>query len=324
MTPVWFDALKSHRNRIGCNAVKSLFIQFALLLVATFAVAQSPSSFEEQPSGTASQITPADLKDIGIDQKLNQPVPLDLQFTDESGGAVRLGDYFHAGRPVILNLVYYTCPMLCSEELAGEASALSMLKFTPGDDYEIVSVSFNPAETPQDASNAKKTYIARINEHLDHKTDGSGWHFLTGQQPQVKQLADAVGFRYHYDPASKQFIHATGIMLVTPRGKIAQYYYGVEFSPKDIRLGLIEASRGNIGNLVDQVLLYCYHYDPKSGRYGAVISNIMRLAGAATMLILGGFLIVMFRRDRPGSSTRASVARDGVADKHGNQGTGRA
>ena len=283
-------------------------LQLAFLLAATFAVAQAPSAFQEQTAGTASQVTPANLKDIGIDQRLNQPVPLDLQFKDESGNTVKLGDYFHAGRPVILNLVYYTCPMLCGEELAGEASALSMLKFTPGNEYEIVSVSFNPAETPQDAANAKKTYIERINEHLDHKTDGSGWHFLTGQEPEIKQLADAVGFRYHYDPVSKQFIHATGIMLVTPGGKLAQYYYGVEFSPKDIRLGLIEASRGNIGNLVDQVLLYCYHYDPKSGRYGAVISRIMQLAGAATMLILGGFLLVMFRRDKHGS----------------NQGTGRA
>jgi protein SCO1/2 len=277
------------------------------MFAATFSVAQAPSAFMQQSSGTASQVTPADLKDIGIDQKLNQPVPLDLQFRDESGNTVKLGDYFRAGRPVVLNLVYYTCPMLCSEELAGEASALSVLKFTPGNEYEIVSVSFNPEETPSNAANAKRTYIARMNEHLEHKTDGSGWHFLTGEQPQIQQLAKAVGFRYHYDPASKQFIHATGIMLVTPGGKIAQYYYGVEFSPKDIRLGLIEASRGNIGNLVDQVLLYCYHYDPKSGRYGAVISNIMRLAGAATMLILGGFLLVMFRKD-----------------KHGNQGTGRA
>lgn len=277
------------------------------MLVATFAVAQAPSSFQDKSGGTAAQVAPPELKDIGIDQKLNQPVPLDLQFKDEAGNTVKLGDYFQAGRPVILNLVYYTCPMLCSEELAGEASALSMMKFTPGKEYEIVSVSFNPEETPQNAAEAKQTYIARINEHLDPKADGSGWHFLTGQQPQIQQLASALGFRYHYDPATKQYIHATGIMIVTPAGKIAQYYYGVEFSPKDIRLGLIEASRGNIGNVVDQVLLYCYHYDPKTGKYGAVITNIMRLAGAATMLILGGFVIVMLRKD-----------------KGGNQGTGRA
>ena len=268
-----------------------------MVLAATYAVAQAPSSFQEKTSGTSSQVNPADLQNIGIDQRLNQQVPLDLQFKDETGKTVKLGDYFHAGRPVILNLVYYTCPMLCGEELAGEASALSMLKFTPGNEYEIVSVSFNPDETPNDAAAKKKIYIERINEHLDHKTDGSGWHFLTGQEPQIKQLADAVGFHYRRDPASGQYIHATGLTILTPAGKIAQYYYGVEFAPKDIRLGLIEASREKIGNVVDEVLLYCYHYDPKTGRYGAVIANIMRLAGAATMLILGGVLIVMIRRD---------------------------
>ena len=274
------------------------FVLGLLLLRVTCTFAQPPSSFQDKSSSQpASQVRPADLANVGIDQRLNQEIPLDLEFKDETGKTVKLGDYFISGRPVILNLVYYTCPMLCGEELAGEASALSMLKFTPGNEYEVVSVSFNPDETPKDAAAAKQTYIARINEHLEHKTNGDGWHFLTGQQPQIKQLADAVGFHYRRDPASGQFIHATGLMIVTPAGKIAQYYYGVEFSPKDIRLGLIEASRGNIGNVVDEVLLYCYHYDPKTGRYGAVVTNIMRLAGAATMLILGGFLIVMFRRD---------------------------
>ena len=216
---------------------------------------------------------------------------------------------FKSGRPVLLNLVYYTCPMLCGEELAGEASALAELRFTPGNEYEVVSVSFNPDETPKDAAEKKQVYIARMNEHLEHKTNGDGWHFLTGQQAEIKQLADAVGFHYRRDPSTGQFIHATGIMIVTPAGKIAQYYYGVEFSPKDIRLGLIEASRDKIGTLVDQVTLYCYHYDPKTGRYGAVVTNIMRLAGAATMLILGGFLIVMFKRDSHGRKNGTGRAR---------------
>jgi len=301
-------------------------VQLAILLAATFAVAQSPSSFMDQSSKPASQVKPPDLANVGIDQHLNQQVPLALEFKDETGKTVKLGDYFQSGRPVILNLVYYTCPMLCGEELAGEASALSMLKFTPGKEYEIVSVSFNPDETPKDAWQAQQTYVARINEHLDHKINGEGWHFLTGAQPNIKQLADAVGFHYRRDPQTKQFIHATAIMLVTPAGKLAQYYYGVEYSPKDIRLGLIEASRGNIGNVVDEVLLYCYHYDPKTGRYGAVVTNIMRLAGAATMLVLGGFIIVMFRRERPGSPTpRNALSRDGVADSHGSKKeTGRA
>jgi len=280
-------------------------IRFALLtalLAGMVAFAQPPSSFMRGATQSASQVSPVDLKDIGIDQKLDQLVPLDLTFKDETGKTVRLGDYFQAGRPVILNLVYYTCPMLCGEELAGESSALAVLRFTPGKEYEAVSVSFNPDETPENAADAKKTYIDRMNEHLEQKTDGAGWHFLTGQEPEIRKLADAVGFHYRRDPQSGQFMHSTAIMIVTPQGKLAQYYYGVEFSPKDVRLGLIEASRNKIGNLVDQVFLYCYHYDPSTGRYGAVISRILRLAGAATVVVLGGFVVVMIRRDKNGSS----------------------
>ncbi len=273
------------------------------------AVAQPPSSFREKSSSAAAQVSPSDLSNVGIEQRLDQQVPLDLQFKDETGKTVRLGDYFKSGRPVLLNLVYYTCPMLCGEELAGEASALGVLRFTPGNEYEVVSVSFNPDETPKDAAEKKQVYVSRMNERLEHKTNGDGWHFLTGQPAEIKQLADAVGFHYRRDPSTGQFIHAAGIMIVTPTGKIAQYYYGVEFSPKDIRLGLIEASRDKIGTLVDQVTLYCYHYDPKTGRYGAVVTNIMRLAGAATMLILGGFLIVMFRRDSHGGKNGTGRAR---------------
>ena len=270
---------------------------FGMAVASVFAAAQPPSAFLDKSSQPASQVAPADLANVGIDQRLDQQLPLDLTFKDETGKTVRLGDYFQSGRPVILNLVYYTCPMLCGEELAGEASALGVLRFTPGKEYEAVSVSFNPDETPRDAAEKKQVYVARMNEHLEHKSDGSGWHFLTGQPEQIKQLADAVGFHYRRDPRTGQFIHSTAIMLVTPGGRIAQYYYGVEFSPKDVRLGLIEASQNKIGTIVDQVVLYCYHYDPKTGRYGAMVTNIMRVAGAATMLVLGGFLIVMFRRE---------------------------
>lgn len=279
------------------NTIRSgLLILTLALSLTTFA--QPPSTFMRGQSGAPSQVSPSDLSNIGIDQKLDQQIPLDLTFKDETGKTVKLGDYFQSGKPVILNLVYYTCPMLCGEELAGESSALAVLKFQPGKEYEAVSVSINPDETPQDAAEKKKIYINRMNEHLDPKTDGAGWHFLTGNEAEIKQLADAVGFRYRRDPRTGQFIHSAGIMIVTPQGKIAQYYYGVEFSPKDVRLGLIEASRNKIGNLVDQVTLYCYHYDPNTGRYGAIITNIMRLAGAATVLVIGGFLVVMFRRDK--------------------------
>ena len=274
----------------------------ALVLGASLmALAQAPPTFMRGETQAPSQVTPADLSNVGVDQRLDQQIPLDLTFKDETGKTVKLGDYFQSGRPVILNLVYYTCPMLCGEELAGEASALSVLRFTPGKEYEAISVSFDPDETPQDAAEKKKIYIDRMNEHLEAKTSGDGWHFLTGQEPEIKKLADAVGFHYKRDPRTGQFIHAAAIMIVTPQGKIAQYYYGVEFSPKDVRLGLIEASRNKIGNLVDQVVLYCFHYDPSTGRYGAIITNIMRLAGAATLLVIGGFLVVMFRREKNGA-----------------------
>ena len=268
-----------------------------MVLARVIALGQPPSSFLRDASQPSSQLSPDDLKNVGIDQRLDQPLPLDLQFKDESGVTVRLGDYFKAGRPVVLNLVYYTCPMLCGEELAGLSSALGVLKFTPGNEYQAVTVSINPDETPEVASEKKKIYIDRMNERRDSKTDGAGWHFLTGQPSEIQQLADAVGFHYKRDPRTGQFIHSTAVMIATPQGKLAQYYYGVEFSPKDLRLGMIEASRNKIGTLVDQVTLYCYHYDPKTGRYGAVITNVLRLGGAATVLLLGGFLIVMYRRE---------------------------
>jgi protein SCO1/2 len=280
----------------------------ALVLTGAIAMAQPPSAFMRDASKPSAQVSPDALKNVGIDQRLDQQVPLDLQFKDEAGKTVKLGDYFRSGRPVILNLVYYTCPMLCGEELAGLSSALGVLRFTPGNEYEVVTVSIDPDETPAVATERKKIFVDRMNERLEPKSDGSGWHFLTGQQPEIQQLADAVGFHYKRDAATGQFIHSAAIMIVTPQGKLAQYYYGVEYSPKDLRLGLIEASRNKIGNLVDQIQLYCFHYDPKSGRYGATITGILRLGGAATVLLLGGFLIVMYRREPHGSRKGAGRA----------------
>ena len=279
-----------------------LAVIVGMLAAAMTALAQPPSSFMRGASQPPSQVKPEELEGVGITQKLDQQIPLDITFKDETGKTVQLGEYFESGRPVILNMVYYTCPMLCGEELTGEASALSVLKFTPGKEYEIVSVSFNPDETPQQAAEKKKIYIDRLNEHLEPKTTGEAWHFLTGQQPEIEKLAQAVGFRYHRDPATGQYIHSTAIMIVTPHGKLVQYYYGVEYSPRDIRLGLIEASRNKIGNLVDQVEIYCCRYDPNTGRYGAIISRILSIAGAATVVLLGGFVFIMFRREKNGPS----------------------
>jgi protein SCO1/2 len=244
-------------------------------------------------------VAPPGLSGIGIDQRLNEQVPLDLAFQDESGKTVKLGDYFRRGHPVVLSLVYYQCPMLCGEVLNGESAALKVLKFTPGREFEVVTVSIDPRETPELAAQKKQAYIKR----LGRPDAAIGWHFLVGKQPEIDALANAVGWHYRYDAKTDQFIHAAGIMLLTPQGKLAQYYYGVEFSARDMQLGIIEASQNKIGSLADLVLLYCYHYDPRTGKYGAVITNIVRLAGLATIFVLGGSLLLLFRHERQDAKT---------------------
>jgi len=232
------------------------------------------------------------LQNVGISQNLDAQLPLNLQFKDESGQDVTLGKYF-GKRPVILNMVYYNCPMLCGEVLSGLSGSLGILKLDLGKDFDVLTVSFDPRDTPAQAAAKKKGFIQRY--HRPGAADG--WHFLTGQQDSISALAKTVGFQYQYDPKIGQFAHAAAIMIVTPTGKIAQYYYGVEYSPKDLRLGLVEASNEKIGTVVDQILLYCYHYNPATGRYGAVITRVLRLSGVATILILGGLLFALFRID---------------------------
>ncbi len=230
---------------------------------------------------------------VGFDQRLNQQIPLDLTFLDESGQPVQLKQYFGA-KPVILSLVYFQCPMLCSQVMNGMAGAFNgITRFNVGRDFNVVTVSFDPRDTPETAAESKKTYLER------YRRPGAaeGWHFLTGKKEQIDALASAVGFRFAWDPKIQQFAHASGIMLLTPDGRLAQYYYGIEYAPRDLQLGLIQSSQGKIGNVVDKVILYCYEYDPARGRYGAVVFRILRLSALATVLVLGGFMIVMFRRD---------------------------
>jgi protein SCO1 len=229
---------------------------------------------------------------------------LDLQFQDEQGKIVKLGDYFQDGRPVFINLVYYKCPMLCGEVLQGVSAAAKVLKFTPGKEYEIVTVSIDPREKYPLAAEKKANYMKR----LGRPGAENGWHFLVGEKASIDKLADSIGWQYQYDPKTDQFAHPAGIVLVTPKGRIAQYYYGVEYSARDMRLGVIEASQNKIGSLADEVLLYCYHYDPRTGKYGPVITNIFRLAGVLTIVVLGGFIAVMFRRE--GSRAKAALAND--------------
>lgn len=232
------------------------------------------------------------LRQVGIEQRLNQQLPLELVFRNETGQQVPLRAYF-GRRPVILTLVYYECPMLCNQVLNGLVSALRVLKFDAGREYDIVTVSFNPRETPALAAEKKQNYLARYKR----PTGAEGWHFLTGEPEAIDALTRAVGFRYAYDPATKQFAHASAILVLTPDGRIARYFYGIEYAPRDLRLGLVEASQGKIGNLVDEVLLYCFHYDPATGKYGAIAMNIMRIGAVLTVLLLGGFMTVMWRRD---------------------------
>lgn len=244
-------------------------------------------------SGMAQQVAPDPLRDVGIDQRLNAQVPGELFFRDETGREVRLAEYF-GQRPIILVLVYYECPMLCTLVLNGLVRALRAMPLTAGRDFTVLTVSINPAETPALAAEKKAAYV----EHYGRAEARQGWHFLTGELPAIHRLAETVGFRYVYDPRTKQYAHAAGIMVLTPSGRVSRYFYGLEYSARDVRLGLVDASEGKIGSPVEKVLLLCYRYDPSTGKYSLAIVRIVQLAGAGTLLGLGLFLVIMFRRDR--------------------------
>lgn len=238
-------------------------------------------------------VRPPYLENVGIEQHLDGQVPADLAFVDDAGRAVRLGDYF-GKKPLILNLVYYSCTMLCGEALAGLSASMKVIKFDVGEQFDVITVSFNPRETPDLAAAKKKEYVKRYGRAGAEK----GWHFLTGPAESINALAAAVGFQYQYDATRDQYAHTTAILVLTPEGRISRYFYGVEFPPKDLRLGLVEASSGRIGNPVDQVLLYCYHYDPAVGKYGAVVANLLKIGAAVTILFIAGLLLVLFRLER--------------------------
>ena len=247
---------------------------------------------------------PPYLTNVGIEQHLDAQVPPDLAFTDDTGRPVKLGEYF-GKKPLILELVYYSCPMLCGENLVGLTGSMKMIKFDLGKEFEVLTVSFNPKEAPQLAAEKKKDYVKRYGR----PGADTGWHFLTGSADSINVLTKAVGFQYQYDAAKKQYAHATAIMVLTPQGRISRYFYGVDFPPKDLRMGLVEASEGKIGNAVDQVLLYCYHYDPAAGKYGAVVANMLKLGGGLTVLVLAGMILVFLRMDKAVSRTRWSHVR---------------
>ena len=264
------------------------------MLAAAAVSAQAPdaSGLAPAPSAPAAQ-APSALADVSIDQKLGAPLPLDVPLRDETGRTVRFGDYFHR-RPVLLAFVYYECPMLCSYVESGTLKAMRALSFTAGREFDLVTVSIDPADLPKIAAAKKADFL----KSYGHPGAASGVHFLTGPAESVAAIARAAGFRYTRDPETKAFSHAAGIMLATPDGKLSKYFYGLEYSARDIKLGTMEASAERIGTPVDRVLLYCSHYDPTTGRYGVVVMRVVRLGGLATVASLGVFMAVMFRRDR--------------------------
>jgi protein SCO1/2 len=245
------------------------------------------------PAGMPSSSRPEILKEVGYDQRLGEPVPLDIMLRDETGAAVRLGDAL-GGKPAVLSLVYYECPMLCTLTLNGLVGALTALPFEPGRDFSLITVSFDDREKPEQARRRKRAYVERYQRPGAERN----WHFLTGDRAELRRLTSAVGFRYAWDERTKQFAHPAGVVVLTPDGRIARYLYGVEYAPKDLRLGLVEAGEGRIGSPVDQLLLYCYQYDPAQGRYGMVVMRLVRLGGLATILVVSGFVAVSLRRER--------------------------
>jgi protein SCO1/2 len=286
---------EAHSSKLKRAPHRAIFLALLSLAVAWAQPDQpapaQPSAMRDPDSKPAP--LPAALQGVTLEQRLNQQAPLDLVFRDEYGRSLPLSTYFSGNKPVLLALVYYTCPMLCNLVLNGVESSLKTISLDPGRDFEVVAVSFDPRDTPEIAARKKASYLQRYRR----PDTANGWHFLTGDEGSIKALTSAVGFRYRFDPATQQFAHASGIMILTPTGKLSRYFYGVEYAPRDIRLGLVEASQDKIGNPVDQILLFCYHYDPATGKYGAIAMNMVRFGGATFVLICGTFLLIAWRRD---------------------------
>jgi protein SCO1/2 len=252
-----------------------------------------PAGYSDpQRPGTVSTDTVPQLKDVSFRQRLNEMLPLDAAFMDETGRRVALGDYF-GDKPVLLAFVYYECPMLCQQVMNGLSSALKVMPFAAGEDYEVVLVSFDPRDTPATAAEKKRTHL----EYWSAERDSASWHLLTGDEATIRRVTSAAGFSYRWDERTGQFAHVSGILVATPEGRLSRYFYGVEYSPKELRLALVESGEGRVGSAIDELLLYCFHYNPESGRYGLMVMNLVRLGGVMTVLGIGGFILLMRRRE---------------------------
>jgi protein SCO1 len=243
--------------------------------------------------GKPSSLKPEQLKEVTFRQRLNEQLPLDATFKDEFGRTVPLGRYFNQKKPVIVAFVYYTCPMLCTQVMNGLSSSLRALTFTAGQEFDVVLVSFDPRDTPSAALEKKRTHL----QYWNSEATSGGWHFLTGDEANIRRVTDAAGFTYKFDAATGQFAHVSGVLVTTPGGTLARYFYGVEYSPKELRLALVESGEGHIGSAIDELLLYCYHYDPESGRYGVIVMNLVRGTAVLTLVLMGSFFVLSRRRD---------------------------
>jgi len=260
-----------------------------------------PGSMGHQTGIVASNVPPQ-FKEVTFAQRLNTQLPLDTRFRDEAGREVALGEYF-GKRPVALAFVYYQCPMLCSQTMNGISMALKVIPFVPGKDFEVVLISFDPRDTPEAANAKKRAHMA----HWNVADTADGWHFLTGDEEAIRTVTSAAGFSYKWDEPTGQFAHVSGLLTATPDGRLARYFYGVEYSPKELRMALVESGEGKIGSPIEELFLYCYQYDPTTGQYGLVVMNLVRLGGAVTVVLLAGFVFLMRRRESraPGNAAEA-------------------
>ncbi|MGI8639083.1 MAG: SCO family protein [Pyrinomonadaceae bacterium] len=283
----------------------TLLISLSVLLIPAVVSAQkaehynsplySPKTYDPNQVGVSNGMPPA-LKNVGIEQKLNGQLPLDAQFKDENGNIIKLGDYFGKGKPVVLALVYYECPMLCNEVLNGLTGSLKGISFDAGKDFDVVAISFDARENekPDLAKNKKAGYITRYGRTGAE----NGWHFLSGTQEEIDKVTQAAGFNYEFDEATNQFAHAGGVMVITPEGKLSRYLYGIDYAPKDLKFGIMDSANGKIGNPAEQLYLYCFHYDPSSGKYGLAILRVLRLMAVATILGLVGMFFGFWRYNK--------------------------
>lgn len=287
-----------------------LIVALSLCLTVSFTVSAqksehynsplyAPKKYDPSQAGTSNGL-PEALKSVGIEQKLNEPLPLDAEFKNEAGETIKLGTYFNKDRPVILALVYYECPMLCNEVLNGLTGSLKGISFDAGKEFDVVAISFDARENdkPDLAKNKRASYLNRYGRAEAE----NGWHFLTGTQGEIDKVTQAVGFNYQFDEATNQFAHAGGVMIITPDGTISRYLYGIDYAPKDLKFALMESSEGKIGNPAEQLYLYCFHYNPATGKYGLAILSVLRLMAVATVLGLGGMLFVFWRRGKKGEN----------------------